>query len=198
MKFVTRSFVVAFILLFTILGCSKPRSTAKPDATQIQQCDAAVENALGKSAVALRCGDLTGGGKLEVLGVVPLKDGSSRTKETLVSRAAVLRLEASGTVNELDVEKNFFRNPVGYVGIDFIDDSPSYGFQLEADPLSDSIPTFTLSLTFLNDKLQPEGVPVDITWNPKAQRFQEYVTNQDPEGFRPEIQNPPHLNTPRR
>ena len=41
----------------------------------------------------------------------------------------------------------------------------------------------------------PEGAPIEIAWNSKVGRYQEYAANEDPVGFKPELKNPPHIRT---
>jgi hypothetical protein len=78
---------------------------------------------------------------------------------------------------------------VGYIGLDFLDDSYiPLGYRLEiGDRRSDDAPGLALWLTDLNKDGQPEGIGVQVSWNPAVHRFQEFTTNEDPEGFRPEV-----------
>ncbi len=85
------------------------------------------------------------------------------------------------------------RNPQGFIGIDFIDSDYRFGFALKfADERSDGTSGFTMYLTYLNQKRRPEGLPVEVSWNRKVSRFQEYAPNElDPPDFKAEIAHPP-------
>jgi hypothetical protein len=47
-------------------------------------------------------------------------------------------------------------------------------------------------LTYLSPKLKAEGVAVQVSWNRKVGRFQEYAPNEfGTPDFKPEMANPP-------
>ncbi|HET7441432.1 MAG TPA: hypothetical protein VFJ47_09030, partial [Terriglobales bacterium] len=87
------------------------------------------------------------------------------------------------------------RNVVGYVGVDFIDDSDQRGrYRLSFfDEGSHETPGFTIAVIYLSPSGEDEGIPIEIAWNPAIGRFQEYTVDRDPEGFQPENKNPPHV-----
>jgi hypothetical protein len=194
-------FRAALALLLFSAGCSKSQlpkassgqSEASGGQSDKQRCAAGAKSVLGESASVLRCGNLTGSGALQALAVVPLSGFPQAQGTIAASRVVIIRRQGSEWVTELDAHKQI-TNPAGYIGLDFIDDSYlSRGYNLEiSDRRSDDAPGLTLWLTYLDDKGQIEGVAVQVTWNPAVHRFQEFTTNQDPEGFRSEIKNPPH------
>jgi len=83
---------------------------------------------------------------------------------------------------------------MGFIGIDFIDDSaPFWGYSVQFHShRSDGRPAFVLSLSYMADSQDDTEVPVDISWNPAVGRYQEFSMNYAPFGFKHEIKNPPH------
>jgi hypothetical protein len=112
--------------------------------------------------------------------------------EVRVRRGFVVQKEGAIWRDLLLFEDNV-RNPKGFVGIDFIDPDFSFGFAVKvANERSDGTPGFTIYLAYLNRKLEPEGLPIQVSWNQKVNRFQEYAPNElDPPDFKPEIAHPP-------
>jgi len=104
----------------------------------------------------------------------------------------VLRLQGREWHTLLSIDTQL-RNDDGYIGIDFIDPAYKNGLALSIeDARSDGTKGFTLLLNWLDDSLQTEGTAVEIAWNPKVHRFQEYAPNElDPPDFKPEVPNPP-------
>lgn len=156
----------------------------------IESCRTEANRLLGIRAQVLKAGDLLGTGNVQCLVVLPYaaKGGS---RERKVRRGVIVQREGS-TWHELLRFDDTIRNPQGFVGIDFLDDEPTFGFLLEtADERSDGTRGFTLYLTWLNPHLQPEGIAVQLAWNRKVRRFQEYAPNElDPPDFKPELRNP--------
>jgi hypothetical protein len=44
----------------------------------------------------------------------------------------------------------------------------------------------------LTSNLDHDGIPIEIGWNATVGRYQEFSVDQEPEGFKPELKNPPH------
>lgn len=159
-------------------------------------CLEAAKEALGPTASVLRCGHLTGGEALEVAAGTKL----TQFKETkdggiAVSKLVVLRRNGSQWFTEFTADKNWMRNNVGYIGLEFIDDSfRIFGYRVFfLDRRFDDAAGFTIRLEYMIPNGETdEGIPTEISWNPSVKRFQEFAYGEDPEGFRPEIVNPPH------
>ena len=160
----------------------------------MERCTAGAKSVLGDSASVLRCGDLTARGGLEAIAVTPLSGVTQSQGQVAVSRVVVIRKGSSRWSTELNAQKQI-TNPVGYLGIDYIDDSyspPGYLLAVQ-DHRSDNSPGLTLWFTEISPKGEnDEATPIEVSWNPAVSRFQEFTTNQDPQGFRSEIKNPPH------
>lgn len=175
------------LLLFVATTVALPQvAMAKRDL-----CAAAAKNALRAEVLLVRFGDLTGGGKPGCVAVVP--QGTNQGEKKILSRRGIV-LQANGDQwRELLRFDDEIRNEQGYIGIDFIDPDYHYGLALETDDQrSDGTKAFTMYFTFLDAKLKPEGLAVEVSWNPKTRRFQEYAPNElDPPDFKPEIRNPP-------
>jgi hypothetical protein len=91
-------------------------------------------------------------------------------------------------------KQNWIRNNVGYVGLEFIDDSADfigYRVSFSGEGVRET-PGFTIWLNYLSPTGHNEGVATRISWNPSVGRFQEYTENDEPVGFRPEVKSPPH------
>jgi len=160
-----------------------------------QACLDAIKMALGPGASVLRYGALNTTSAPEVIAAVKLKSFPAHADCTPVSRMVILRLEKSGWKTILDASKQI-KNSEGYVGIDYIDDSsssPGYCLQM-SDHRSDSAHVFTIFMSYLNKAGDIEGSSIEISWNSKLDRYQEFA---DVEGFLPEVKNPPHRNPSR-
>jgi hypothetical protein len=154
-------------------------------------CDEEARRVLGSGAQVLKVGDFLNLGSIECLAVVPYST-SHDAAELAVRRGFVVQKEGAVWRSLLRFKENI-RNPRGFIGIDFIDSDYSFGFAMKsADERSDGTPGFTIFLTYLNHKLRPEGLPVEVSWNRKVSRFQEYAPNElDPPDFKQEIAHPP-------
>lgn len=153
-------------------------------------CEDEAHRSLGGDARVLKVGDFLRLGTIQCMAVLPYT--SHRAHELPVRRGFVLQKEGSVWRDLLRFD-NTIRNPQGYVGLDFIDPGPNFGFDVElADERSDGTRGFTIYLTYLNPKLKAEGMAIQVSWNRKVGRFQEYAPNElDPPDFKPEIANPP-------
>lgn len=139
----------------------------------------------------MKSGDFLHIGNEQCLAVLPFP-GSFGGNELKVRRGVVMQWEGSAWHELLQFENNI-RSSYDYIGIDFIDPEARYGFEIEtANKRSDGTDGFTLSFTYLDPNLRPAGVPVEVSWNRKVGRFQEYAPNElDPPDFKPEIAHPP-------
>jgi hypothetical protein len=96
---------------------------------------------------------------------------------------------------ELIGDNNWIRNDAGYLGLEFIDDSERFsGYRVSVEEhRSGGVPGFTFYVYYLAPNGEDEGIAVEIGWNPSVGRFQEFQYGADPEGFRNEVRNPPHI-----
>jgi hypothetical protein len=127
-----------------------------------QSCAAAAIAALGPEADVLRCGTWSGVGSPQALAVLKLKSVPSSKGCMPVSRMIILGLDARGWKTVLDGAKEI-QNPVGYIGLDFIDDSYQFlGYCLDAeDQRSDGGPGLTFSrCAHVSSYSQRERVPL--------------------------------------
>ena len=110
-----------------------------------------------------------------------------------MSRLVILRQEKAGWQTALEAGPAN-KNPAGYIATDYIDDGGQFfGYCVElGDTRSDGFPAFAVSLTDINPNDQAEGASTEISWNDRVHRYQEFVTV---DGFKPEVKNPPHINT---
>lgn len=186
-----------FALLLIACPCASwsMNSQARTVAISDSQCLSAAKSALGPNAEVLKCGELTKTRALEAVAFLPLKGLRKTTDGTPISKLVVLRRERSQWVVELTADQNPPRNRVGYIGIDYIDDSEKGGrYRISChDEGSNEIPRFTIALFYLSPNGENQGMPVEIAWNRPLRRFQEYTVNHEPEGFQPENKNPPHI-----
>jgi hypothetical protein len=167
-----------------------------PTAQTSQVCSDAAKRLLGPKVEILKCGFLNDTTILETVAIVGIGCTPLHHEGTLVSRLAVLRKESSGWKAVLDVGKEI-TNGEGYVGIDYIDDSFQFhGYRIVlADHRSDGKPSFTIRLSYITQDGESDGIPLEIAWNEKVGRYQEFTANEVPEGFRSEIKNPTHVRT---
>ena len=171
--------LLSTVFLLSMWLRSTPSISWNPSTTQSasQACLSAARNFLGPAAQVAKCGDLTGTGELEVAAFVRLKELRTTADGIPLSKLVVLRQEKSRWVVELAADQKPPRNPVGYIGIDYIDDSRELGLYRVSfyDEGSHEIPGFTIDLFYLSPRGQNEGIPVEIAWNRSLARFQEYT-----------------------
>src|SRR5438132_158223 len=129
---------LAFLATAFLVGCSKPPriqevapSAKRPVAiSTMLNCEVGAKRVLGPGVAVLKCGELTGSGALEALAVLPLSASANTGDGTSVSRLVVIKQKGSEWETELDADKEI-RNPEGYIGMDFTDDSyVSSGYRL--------------------------------------------------------------------
>jgi hypothetical protein len=186
-------------------SCSKPvpQADASSKAEVVEEkrdsgsppsdCTEAARQVLGPQSEILKYGDLNSPGVPEAIAVVKLGRSASAVAGTAVSQAVILRWEASTWKPVLKVGRQV-TNDAGYIGIDYIDDSYDFhGYRLIVENRRpDGKPGVAIELSYLNGSGETEGIPMAVSWNEKTGRYQEYTSNEDPPGFRPEIRNPPH------
>lgn len=144
---------------------------------------------LGPTAEIVKYGHFIDSKNLDAIAVTRIRTNSAGTR-LLISNLAALRLTRTGWQRLLRVS-NYITNDAGYIGIDYTEDSPSFNYELElANKRSDGTPGFVLTFTFLTRKLERDGLPIEVGWNPAVGRYQEFSPNG--EGFLPELKNPPH------
>jgi hypothetical protein len=167
-----------------------------PAPTQIQQqdCLSAAKKALSSQAKVLRCGAFNSPGVQEVVAVLPANFPTKNGDGVAIRKMVILRKEPSGWRLALTAAREV-RNEAGYVGLNYIDDYSHYfGYWLT---LSDTRPDGTKAMLIdLLDIEKADGTSeassTEFAWNPKVGRYQEWAYDQDPQGFRREIKNPPH------
>ena len=160
------------------------------------QCRAVIQKA-GSNLKIIRSGDLVGDGAREYVAVRMLPQQPKNAIH--VSRLLIARAQHGQCSIVLDAGKNGPRNPIGYIGIEFIDDGGDfYGYAVQfSSDAGDPKHKVDLNLTWLNPEHEPEGMGIEIGWNEKVGRYQEYRLEDDssPERFKPEVRNPPHRNS---
>lgn len=207
-KSASPALAVAILCFLTLVGCKKdsPRQVSSPlpvsssttpvvSATEQQQrdCLVAARKALGIKAQVVRCGTLNTPGVLEVVAVLPAKYPTSRDSSLAIWKMVILRHEPSGWRTALTASRQI-QNEAGYVGLEYIDDYFHFmGYQLSLWDKRPDKKAFGMDLVYIeraDGGSDADGT--DIAWNPAVGRYQECAYDQDPEGFRPEIKNPPH------
>lgn len=181
------------VFLCVLILAPAARLIGQRAVTPSRACISAARAVLGANALVLRCGDVNGSGTQEAVAALRLKSVPTREECAPVSHVVVLRSDKAHWTTALDVAKEI-KNPEGYVATDYIDDSyhfPGYCLEL-SDKRSDGATAFTIFLTYLNPSGAVEGSSTEISWNNKVNRYQEFA---DVGGFKPEIKNPPHINT---
>lgn len=161
-----------------------------------QECIEAAIKALGEHAELLKCGALNDPKVLESVAVLPAGKASEHRTGVDILQLVILRREMSGWKVALSVSKQI-KNDAGFIGIDYIDDSaPFYGYHLVlTDQRDDGEKAFVLNVSYLlkDQKIDVEALPIQIAWDKSVGRYREFGMNSDPEGFKPELKDPPHL-----
>ena len=195
--FSTRHRVGLWVLALMVpgLGFAGPRGHSNG-----QACLQAAKRWLGASAEVVKCGHLTEPRSIEVLAILPVSGHKKTPGRYYVSKLIILSRTGPDTwTEELRADQLPPRNRSGYVGIEFLDNCPSYGYGLSfyshvfADDPSNVFnkrPYFTVSLSYLNPEGQIEGSETEISWNPKVRRFEEF--NYQVGFFTPATKNPPY------
>jgi hypothetical protein len=186
-------------LLFLMpLFCISVASGQSAGLSQAQSCLEAARKALGPGAEIIKCGHLTGRDELETVAIIKLKPFPKTCEGVAVSKLEVLEEHNPQWDVELTVEQ-WAHNQVGYMALDFIDDSPQFerDFVGHCVWLSDSIdagkPGFAIFMAFLFRSGEMEWSAREVAWNRSVGRFQYYTQHEEPLGFRSEIRNPPRL-----
>jgi hypothetical protein len=152
----------------------------------------AATKVLGPDAQVAKYGHLIGAKSMEVVAYTKLGITRKYSEGIAVSKLVVLQKADSQWDVILNASKQVV-NPFGYMGLDLIDDSQDYPGWLVSfyDYRPDNVPGFSMSFMYLRSDGDVEGIPIEISWNSTMARFQEFVVNEAPEGFRSEIKNPP-------
>lgn len=196
--------IAVFAALFALGGCSRKPQPGQPAEKRVQsvpatpaeaqKCLKAAQESLGSFVIVLKCGELAGIPGLRTIAAIPLQPFHEDAVSIPFSKLMVLH-EAGDTWNTELTADTLIRSPAGYIGIEFIDDSSSPARQRVSfsDRRSDDSAGFAI---YFNESYPDgdESWSIEVAWNPAVQRFQEYSTDHDPTGFRPEIKNPPHKN----
>ena len=186
-------FLAVILSMAFLLSCSRFPANENSESAIPKDCLDAVTKALGPNAQVAKYGHLIGQKSIEVVAYIKLKEFKKYSKGIAISKLVVLQKTNSHWDTVLNVSKQL-TNPLGYIGIDFIDDSQEYpGWLLSLyDHRPDGVPGLCISFGYLRSNGEIEGIPIEISWNKAMARFQEFVINEAPEGFRSEINNPPH------
>ncbi len=196
--FYHRKMALLPLLLFLCFGNARAQPTTS---TPAQRCLDAAKKALGPDAQVLKCGHITGTDALEAVAAIRLKQFRTTADGVPISKLVILREQKSRWVVELTADKNWIRNNIGYLSDATADSAQlirflaSYsahfiGYRVSfSDRRSDEASDFTIWLYILSPTGINEGTSLEISWNPSAQRFQDFAYGQDPEGFRPEIKD---------
>ena len=145
-------------------------------------------------------------GRIKIVGLGPLGDtreestfkclavlpfGEQPTNDRLlIKRGVILEFRDGKWEPILNIHETV-RNQAGHLGIDYIDPSAQFGYAISTGRRrTDNVTRFTLMLTYLNSKRQPEGLPIEISWNPEVGRFQEFAPSE-PGEYQSELANPP-------
>jgi hypothetical protein len=155
-------------------------------------CGSEAKRLLGPTAEVVKYGQIVDAKYLDGIAVVKIHPTKAENR-LLVTDLVILRWVGNGWKVLLRASESI-TNDAGYVGIDYIDDSfRFYGYDTEfAGTRSDGKRGFSLMLSYLTRTLGRDGIPIEIAWNPQTGRFQEFSANEEPEGFKPELKNPPH------
>jgi hypothetical protein len=182
------------LLVICLLSCSHFAKNEDSGHLVSGECLDAARKALGAEAQVAKCGNLLKRKSIEVVAYTKLRISNINSKAICVSRLVVLEKANSHWAVILDASKQI-KNQAGYIGIEYIDDSQDYPGYLVSlfNKRSDGISGFSIQFYYLRPDGEVEGIPIEISWNPAVNRFQEYNINEAPEGFRSEIKNPLHI-----
>ena len=177
-------------LFAVLLTCGACGGFAQNSATN-SKCAAESRSLLGNQSRIVQSGNLLDDGSLTCVAVIPHAKQSSLV---LTKRGVVIRWDGKQWHQLLRFENNV-TDDHGYIGIDFIDCEANHGFAFTTeDQRSDGTKGFTMYFSYLDARLQPEpeSLPIQVSWNPKVHRFQEYAPNElDPPEFKQEVRHPP-------
>lgn len=168
-------------------GGPSQKATSSP--VEVRRCSIAARKSLGNSAIVLKCGHLTGRPKLETIAAVPLNGVKQRSGSVAVRHLVILKQTSRRWVTELRVNEQI-KNPAGYIGKFLSPPGSSKGYYTSFDDhRSDGSAGFVVYLAEIDEQGEAEW-PLQISWNPIAERFQLYAGDEDPVGFRTEVQRP--------
>jgi hypothetical protein len=187
----------ALVLLLPLLfvGVASGQSISS---NQAQACLEAARRALGPTANVAKCGHLTRTAALETVAVVKLRHPPKSCGGVAVSKLEVLREHEPQWNVELTLER-WAHNQVGYVGLDFIDDTQQFESTFAghcvwlSDHIDEGKTGFTIFFNVLYRNGEMEGWGPEVAWNPSIGRFQEYREDGQTPPFKSEIKNPERL-----
>jgi hypothetical protein len=186
---------LAMILpLLLLVSCSRLPGNERAETVVAQDCFDAVKKVLGTDGQVAKYGHLVGQKSVEVVAYTRIKKFKQNSEGVPISKLVVLQKNNSHWDVVLNVSKEI-KNPFGYIGLDYIDDSQDYpGFRVSfSDHRSDGVRAFVILLFYIGTNGEIEGIPTEVSWNGMVARFQEFSVNEAPEGFKPELKNPPHI-----
>lgn len=169
------------------------RATAGQVASGRDECIKAATATLGPTAEVVKYGRFADAKNLDAVAVIRVRPIRRNRNRLLVSDLVILRSVGRAWKPVLRASKTV-TNDAGYIGIDYIDDAfRFYGYEVEfADKRADGKQGFALILTYLTSRLDRDGIPIEIGWNAGVGRYQEFSVNEEPDGFKLELKNPPH------
>jgi hypothetical protein len=182
------------LLLVYLYSCSHFAKNEDSVSLISEDCFDAARKILGAGVQVAKYGNLLRKKSIEVVAYTKLSTSKTNSKGITASRLVVLQKTNTHWDIILDASKQI-KNQAGYIGIDYIDDSQDYPGYLVSfyDKRSDGVSGFSIQFSYLRRDGEVEGIPIEISWNPAVDRFQEFVINEAPEGFRNEIKNPQHI-----
>lgn len=184
--------IAAWPALMLGVACGQT-ATAIPES-----CIRAAKTILGAKAEVLHYGSIGTKGDAEAFAAVKLE--STRTPKGCVpiTEMVIIRQDKGDWRTIFEARRHMqIKNPEGFVGIEYIDDSFDYpGFCLNVNKGKPSDP-FSFALTFLKSGGATEGLPMYIGWNSAVGRYQS-MTYEDPAAFEPEVKNPRHISVGKR
>jgi hypothetical protein len=182
-----------------------PNQASGIDNSASKACAEAARAVLGPSGEVAKCGHLLGLSSLEAVAFIRLERPGLDKSDLPVLRLVILRRTDSHWGVELDAKdltEGGITNPSGYLEpqyiVDYLPPQPYHGFVASFDDhRSDDTRGFVLYLAELGPPGDTDmGSDIEIAWNPAVGRFQEFVYDQDPKGFIPELKNPKRVKSP--
>jgi hypothetical protein len=160
-------------------------SRASPAAPNCSAALAQIQN--NKGAVIAQCAVLHPDNALQAV-VVTARGKASPKFGVPVSEMHIFRWTGDKWLSVLILD-NAVHNPAGYIGIDFLTDTPS-NFWVRMSTTQKGLFRILVFYGQPNDKPDTEGLPIEVGWNNEVGRYQEIAPNG--EGFVTELKNPPH------
>jgi hypothetical protein len=100
-----------------------------------------------------------------------------------------------GTVHLVGLRRSLVRyitNDAGYVGIDYLDSVPFWGYMVVLrDVRGDDKRSFSMIFAYMQNERDRCDVGVEVAWDETVGRYREFSANREVVGFQAEIKNPP-------